>query len=87
LQAFESNASISNMAAGSSPTVPTDLLDLANVTPSDFTSGSIVNGNTVALYNGSSLVDHFTLASNVGAAAVHLTSDGHSGTAIFLATT
>jgi len=63
---------------------PTNVLDLADVEPGSITSASTVNGNTIQLFNGATMTDHFTLANSVGTAAVHWASDGGSGTNIFL---
>jgi hypothetical protein len=86
-QSFETNGTIGNMAVGGSPSMPTDILDLADLLPGSITSASIANGNTIDLFNGSVLTNHFALASSVGSAVVHWTSDGTTGTDIFLGTT
>jgi hypothetical protein len=41
---------------------PTDVLDLADVAPSSITSAMVANGNTIELFNGSTMIDHFALA-------------------------
>jgi hypothetical protein len=82
-QSFETNGVIGNMNV-STTGAPTNVLDLADVQPGSITSASIVNGNTIQLFNGATMTDHFTLASSVGTAAVHWGSDGGSGTNIFL---
>jgi hypothetical protein len=86
-QSFEVNGTLGNMAVSTSPTIPTDILDLADVLPSSITSASIANGNTIELFNGATMIDHFSLASSVGAAAVHWGTDGGGGSNIFLSTT
>ena len=63
---------------------PTNVLDLADVQPSSITSAMVANGNTIELFNGTTMIDHFALASSVGTAAVHWGSDGGSGSNIFL---
>ncbi len=82
-QSFEANGVIGNMNV-STTGAPTNILDLADLQPSNITSASIVNGNTIELFNGATMTDHFTLASSVGTPAVHWASDGGSGTNIFL---
>jgi len=44
----------------------------------------VANGNTIELFNGATMTDHFTLLSSVGTPAVHWASDGRSGSNIFL---
>ena len=44
----------------------------------------VANGNTIELFNGSTMIDHFAMANSVGTAAVHWGSDGGSGSNIFL---
>jgi hypothetical protein len=83
-QSFEANGTIGNMNVNTSGPTPTNVLDLADVQPSSITSASIVNGNTIELFNGSTMIDHFALASSVGTAAVHWVSDGAAGSNIFL---
>jgi hypothetical protein len=63
---------------------PTNVLDLADVQPSSITSAMVANGNTIELFNGPTMTDHFALFNAVGAATVHWASDGGSGTNIFL---
>jgi hypothetical protein len=82
-QSFEANGVIGNMNV-STTGAPTNVLDLADLQPGNITSASIVNGNTIELFNGATMTDHFTLANSVGTPAVHWASDGGSGTNIFL---
>jgi hypothetical protein len=82
-QSFETNGVIANMNVSTTGT-PTNVLDLADVQPSSITSAMIANGNTIELFNGSTMIDHFALASSVGTAAVHWVSDGSAGSNIFL---
>jgi hypothetical protein len=65
----------------------TNVLDLGDVAPTSITSAMVANGNTIELFNGATMTDHFTLANSVGTAAVHWGSDGHTGSNIFLSTT
>jgi hypothetical protein len=82
---FESGGTIVGMAVGST-TAPTDFIDLAGVAPGSFTSG-VIAGNSVELFNGATLVDHFTLASDPNAGTfVDWTADGSTGTDVFLST-
>jgi hypothetical protein len=85
-QSFETNGTIVNMNVSTNG-APTDVLDLADVASSSITSAMVANGNTIELFNGSTMIDHFALASSVGTAAVHWTSDGRTGSNIFLSTT
>jgi hypothetical protein len=74
------------MHVGSSATATTDFIDIASVNPNSFTSGAIV-GSTIELFNGTTLVDHFNLASAPGANAfVDWQTDGSGGTDVFLST-
>jgi hypothetical protein len=82
-QSFETNGTIANMNVSTNGT-PTNVLDLADVQPSSITSAMVANGNTIELFNGATMIDHFALASSVGTAAVHWGSDGGSGSNIFL---
>ena len=82
-QSFETNGVIGNMNVSTNGT-PTNVLDLADVQPSSITSAMVANGNTIELFNGATMIDHFALASSVGTAAVHWGSDGGSGSNIFL---
>src|SRR5262249_50262161 len=82
-QSFETNGVIGNMNV-STTGAPTNALDLADVQPRNITSAIVANGNTIELFNGATMTDHFTLANSVGTAAVHWASDGASGTNIFL---
>jgi hypothetical protein len=82
-QSFEANGVIGNMNV-STTGAPTNILDLADVQPGTITSAMVANGNTIELFNGSTMTDHFSLASSVGTPAVHWASDGGSGTNIFL---
>jgi fibronectin-binding autotransporter adhesin len=82
-QSFEANGVIGNMNV-STTGAPTNILDLADVQPGSITSAIVANGNMIELFNGSTMTDHFSLASSVGTPAVHWASDGGSGTNIFL---
>jgi hypothetical protein len=82
-QSFETNGVIGNMNV-STTGAPTNVLDLADVHPGSISSAMVANGNTIELFNGATMTDHFTLANSVGSAAVHWASDGGSGTNIFL---
>jgi hypothetical protein len=82
-QSFEANGVIGSMNV-STIGAPTNVLDLADVQPSSITSAAIASGNTIELFNGATMIDHFALASSVGTPAVHWASDGGSGTNIFL---
>ena len=84
-QSFETNGTIANMNVSTNGT-PTDVLDLADTQPSSITSAMIASGNTIELFNGATMIDHFALASSVGTAAVHWVSDGGAGSNIFLST-
>ena len=86
-QTFEANGTIVGMNVNTSGALPTTVLDLADLLPGSITSASIANGSTIDLFNGSTLTNHFALASSVGSAVVHWTSDGTTGTDIFLGTT
>ena len=85
-QSFETNGTIVNMNVSTNG-APTDVLDLADVASSSITSAMVANGNTIELFNGSTMIDHFALASSVGTAVVHWGSDGGAGSNIFLSTT
>ena len=82
-ESFETNGVIGNMNVSTNG-APTNVLDLADVQPSSITSAMVANGNTIELFNGATMIDHFALASSVGTAAVHWGSDGGSGSNIFL---
>ena len=82
-QSFETNGTIASMNVSTNGS-PTDILDLADVQPSSITSAMVANGNTIELFNGATMIDHFALANSAGTAAVHWASDGSSGTNIFL---
>ena len=83
---FETGGTIVGMHVGSSAIAPTDFIDLAGVAPESFTSG-VIAGSTVELFNGATLVDHFTLASAPNAGTfVDWTADGSTGTDVFLST-
>jgi fibronectin-binding autotransporter adhesin len=82
-ESFEANGIIGNMNV-STTGVPTNVLDLGDVQPGSITSAIVANGNTIELFNGSTMTDHFSLASSVGTPAVHWASDGGSGANIFL---
>ena len=82
-QSFETNGVLGSMNVSTNGT-PTDVLDLADVSPSSITSAMVANGNTIELFNVTTMIDHFALASSVGTAAVHWGSDGGSGSNIFL---
>jgi large repetitive protein len=81
---FEANGKIGNMHVNTAGAAATNVLDLADLQPSSITSATIANGNTIELFNGSTMTDHFALAGSVGTPAVHWVSDGGSGTNIFL---
>jgi hypothetical protein len=84
-QSFENNGTITGMQAGNSATLPTDVIDLAGVAPTSFTSGALVNGTTIDLFNGASVAGHFTLAAAQPAGtSVGWISDGAGGTDVFL---
>jgi hypothetical protein len=85
-QSFETNGTIVNMNVSTNGT-PTNVLDLADTQPSSITSAMIANGNTIELFDGSTMIDHFALASSVGTATVHWVSDGGTGSNIFLSST
>jgi hypothetical protein len=82
-QSFETNGIIGNMNV-STTGAPTNVLDLGDVQPGSITSAMVANGNTIELFNGPMMTDHFALGNPVGAAAVHWAPDGGSGTNIFL---
>ena len=84
---FETNGIIGNMHVNSAGAVATNVLYLADVASSSITSAMVANGNTIELFNGSTMIDHFALASSVGTAVVHWVSDGRTGSNIFLSTT
>jgi hypothetical protein len=69
-QSFETNGIIGNMNVSTNGAA-TNVLDLADVASSSITSAMVANGNTIELFNGSTMIDHFSLASSVGTAAVH----------------
>jgi hypothetical protein len=83
-ESFEANGIIGNMNVNTTGATPTNILDLADVQSSSITSAIVANGNTIELFNGSTMTDHFSLASSVGTPAVHWASDGGSGANIFL---
>jgi Hint domain/Domain of unknown function (DUF4347) len=81
---FETGGTIFGMQVGSSATAPTDFIDLAGVAPVGFTSG-VIAGSTMELFNGTTLVDHFKLASAPNAGTfVDWTADASTGTDVFL---
>ncbi len=83
---FETGGTIFGMHVGSSAIAPTDFIDLAGVAPGSFTSG-VIAGNSVELFNGATLVDHFTLAFAPNAGTfVDWTADASTGTDVFLST-
>ena len=83
---FENSGTIVGMNVGSSATATTDFIDIAGVVPGGFTKG-IIAGSTIELFNGTTLVDHFNLASAPGANAfVDWQTDGSGGTDVFLST-
>ena len=83
---FETGGTIVGMHVGSSAIAPTDFIDIASAAPGSFTSGVIV-GTTVELFNGTTLADHFTLASAPGAGTfVDWKADASTGTDVFLST-
>jgi fibronectin-binding autotransporter adhesin len=86
-QSFEANGTIVNMNVNTSGPTPTNVLDLSDVQPSSITSAMIANGNTIELFNGPTMIDHFALSSSPGPAVVHWAPDGSAGTNIFLSTT
>jgi hypothetical protein len=83
-QSFETNGVVIDNMNVSTTGAPTNILDLADVQPGSMTSAIVANGNTIELFNGATMTDHFALANSVGTAAVHWASDGGSGTNIFL---
>jgi hypothetical protein len=86
-QSFEANGVIAGMNI-STTGLPSTVLDLADVSSGSITSASVANGNTIQLFNGSTLIDQFNLASSVGPAVVHWAADSSgAGTNIFLGTT
>jgi hypothetical protein len=82
-QSFEANGTLVNMNV-STTGAPTNVLDLVDTQPSSITSAMVANGNTIELFNGPTMIDHFALAGSVGTAAVHWAPDAGSGTNIFL---
>jgi fibronectin-binding autotransporter adhesin len=84
---FEANGKLGNMHVNTAGAAATNVLDLADVQPSSITSATIANGNTIELFNGATMIDHFALASSPGPAVVHWASDGGAGVNIFLSTT
>ncbi len=84
-QSFETNGVIGSMNVSTNG-APTDVLDLADVSSSSITSAMVANGNTIELFNGATMLDHFALASSVGTPTVHWASDGSAGSNIFLST-
>jgi len=84
---FEANGKLVNMHVNTAGAVATNVLDLADLQPSSITSATIANGNTIELFNGATMIDHFALASSPGPAVVHWASDGGAGVNIFLSTT
>jgi hypothetical protein len=85
-QSFEANGTLVNMNV-STTGGPTNVLDLADTQLSSITSAMVANGNTIELFNGPTMVDHFALSSSPGSAVVHWAPDGSAGTNIFLSTT
>lgn len=85
-QSFEANGVIAGMNVSTTGLAST-VLHLADMMASSITSASVVNGNTVELFSGSTMTDQFNLASNVGSAVVHWAPDNTgSGTNVFLST-
>ena len=87
-QSFESTGLIENMNFSANGAA-TNVLDLADVSPTSITS-AIFNKptNTIELFSGSTMIDHFALAySPAGGGVVHWTPDSGTGTNIFLSTT
>jgi hypothetical protein len=85
---FQNNGTIVGMNVNTGGAIPTDTIDLAGVDPGSFTSSAIVNGNTIELLNGASVVEQFTLASAPGAGTfVDWAGDGNGGTSVFLSDT
>src|ERR1700722_13376893 len=83
---FETGGTIFGMHVGRSPIARTDFIDLAGAAPESFTSG-VIAGSTVELFNGATLVDHFTLAFAPNAGTfVDWTADASTGTDVFLST-
>ncbi len=86
LQSFVANGEIAGMNV-STTGLPSTVLDLADVSSGSVTSASVANGNTIQLFNGSTLIDQFSLASSVGSAVVHWAPDSSgAGTNVFLST-
>jgi hypothetical protein len=85
-QSFETNGTLANMDVSTNG-APTNVLDLADVAPSSITSAMVANGNTIELFNGSTMIDHFSLLNSVGTATVHWVADGAAGSNIFLSST
>src|SRR5215472_1801881 len=83
-QSFETNGVVIDNMNVSTTGAATNILDLADVQPGSMTSAIVANGNTIELFNGATMTDHFALANSVGTAAVHWASDGGSCTNIFL---
>jgi hypothetical protein len=86
-ESFETNGIIGNMNVNTAGATATNVLDLADLQPNSITSATIANGNTIELFNGATMIDHFALASSPGPAVVHWASDAAAGTNIFLSTT
>jgi fibronectin-binding autotransporter adhesin len=87
-ESFESTGLIENMNFSANGAA-TNVLDLADVSPTSITS-AIFNKptNTIELFSGSTMIDHFALnASPAAGGVVHWTADSGAGTNIFLSTT
>ena len=87
-ESFESNGLISNMNFSANGAA-TNVLDLVDVSPTSITSAIFDKpSNTIELFSGSTMIDHFALAySRAGGGVVHWTPDSGTGTNIFLGTT
>ena len=86
-ESFETNGLISNMNF-STNAAATNVLDLADVSPSSITSAIFDKpSNTFELFSGSTMIDHFALAAApAGGGVVHWMADSGAGTDIFLST-
>jgi len=87
-ESFETNGLISNMNFSTNG-APTNVLDLADVSPTSITSAIFDKpSNTIELFSGSTTIDHFALAySPAGGGVVHWAPDSGAGSNIFLSTT
>ena len=86
---FENNGTIVGIHVGTNATVPTDVIDLADVSPATISQASIGNMNTIDLFDSAGVVvDHFTLASPPDTGTfVDWRTDGKGGTVIYLSDT